>query len=212
MRPNDLAARLGISPKTLRAWLRRTYPRADAAHNTGWSLTPDQVQAATTYFGGGRMPSSTINPSSLPSAATPARRGRSSSDEAYVIDLCDEILGQRALRQHRFSFLLGDPGRNGNRVALPVDAYYPALDLVVEYRERQHTEKVAFFDKRQTVSGVGRGEQRRLYDERRAQELPKHGIKLAIISCHDLDADGAGRLRRNREHDLPIIKGLLKLP
>lgn len=82
---------------------------------------------------------------------------RSNSDESYVIDLCDEILKQMAFRQHRFDFLRGDSGAK-----LPVDAYYPSLNLVIEFKERQHTEEVKLFDKRQTVSGVGRGEQRRI--------------------------------------------------
>lgn len=30
---------------------------------------------------------------------------------------------------------------------LPVDAYYKELNIVVEYREKQHTEEVEFFDK-----------------------------------------------------------------
>ena len=38
-------------------------------------------------------------------------------DETYVIDLCDEVLGIKAIRQHRFPFLKGD----GNSL-LPVDA------------------------------------------------------------------------------------------
>jgi hypothetical protein len=29
-------------------------------------------------------------------------------DEAYIIDLCDRVIGMAALRQHRFAFLLGD--------------------------------------------------------------------------------------------------------
>ena len=56
---------------------------------------------------------------------------RAKSDEAWIIDICDRILGIKALRQHRFPFLLGDPGRAGRRVQLPVDAYYPDLNLVV---------------------------------------------------------------------------------
>ena len=100
---------------------------------------------------------------------------RKNSDEHYVIDLCDEILGLKASRQHTFDFLRGDgePGRK-----LPVDAYYPNLKLVVEYKERQHTESVAFFNKKTTVSGVSRDEQRRIYDQRRRNVLPKHGIQL----------------------------------
>jgi hypothetical protein len=82
---------------------------------------------------------------------------RTLSDESYVIDLCDEVLGEAALRQHRFDYLRGDARPGGQGVRLPVDAYYPALELVVEYRERQHTESIPFMDRRMTVSGVDRG-------------------------------------------------------
>jgi hypothetical protein len=44
---------------------------------------------------------------------------------------------EHSLRQHRFSFLTGAAG-----TALPVDAYYPALKLVIEYHEWQHTDAV----------------------------------------------------------------------
>ena len=46
------------------------------------------------------------------------------SDESYIIDICDQLLEQKAKRQHRFEFLRGDPGRNGRTARLPVDAYY----------------------------------------------------------------------------------------
>ena len=104
------------------------------------------------------------------------KRSRSNSDECYVIDLCNEILGQTASRQHRFDFLRGDSG-----MTLPVDAYYASLNLVIEYHESQHSESTPLFDKRQTVSGVSRGEQRRIYDMRRQEVLPKHGINVVII-------------------------------
>lgn len=60
-------------------------------------------------------------------------------DEAYIVDLCDELLGCRAQRQHRFPFLCGDSGR-----CLPVDAFYAGLNLVIEYRERQHSKPCRF--------------------------------------------------------------------
>ena len=94
-------------------------------------------------------------------------------DESYVIDLCDEVLNEKALRQHRFDFLKGDAGTK-----LPVDAYYKSKNLVVEYNERQHTESVALFDKKKTISGVSRGEQRKIYDKRRTEVLPQHGSGL----------------------------------
>ncbi|HML51996.1 MAG TPA: hypothetical protein PKD84_11425 [Propionicimonas sp.] len=90
--------------------------------------------------------------------------GRECSDEYYVLDLVDEALGEKALRQHRFDWLLGDPGKSGRRDKLPVDGYWPRANIVVEYREFQHERPVPHFDKpdRLTVSGV----QRAFYDTR----------------------------------------------
>ena len=70
------------------------------------------------------------------------------NDEKYIIDLIDVILQSKARRQHKFDFLVGDPGKNGKRRKLPVDAFYPEHNLVVEYKEKQHTETVPFFDKK----------------------------------------------------------------
>lgn len=132
---------------------------------------------------------------------------RNESDEFYVIDLCDEILGVKASRQHKFDFLRGD-GTPGRR--LPVDAYYPTLNTVIEYRERQHTESVAFFNKETTVSGVSRDEQRRIYDQRRREVLPEHGIKLIEISYSDLKHNKQKRLLRERTYDLAILQNILE--
>lgn len=132
-------------------------------------------------------------------------KSRSESDESYVIDLCDEVLQQKSLRQHRFDFLRGDSGTK-----LPVDAYYPSLNLVIEFKERQHTEQVKFFDKRQTVSGMGRGDQRVLYDQRRREVLPKQGIKLIELDYSDFEHTGRKKLVRNREVDLKVIFKKLK--
>lgn len=140
-----------------------------------------------------------------------SRRSRADSDEAYVVDLCDTILGESASRQHRFSWLTGDPGRDGRRRTLPVDAYYAQHGLVVEYQERQHNEPVAHFDKpdRLTVSGVHRGIQRRIYDERRAVEIPAHGLRLIVVRPSDLASDGRGRLLRIRAPDSTALRALL---
>lgn len=125
---------------------------------------------------------------------------RIDSDEYYVIGLCNEVLKREASQQHCFEFLLGDTGRR-----LPVDAYYEDLNLVIEYYESQHTESTPFFDNKKTVSGVPRGEQRRLYDERRRTELPKHGIKVIILRYSDFGT--TKRLKRdNREHDIEVVR------
>lgn len=130
---------------------------------------------------------------------------RSTSDESYVIDLCDEVLNQKAQRQYRFDFLKGDSGTK-----LPVDAYYPSLNLVVEFKEKQHTEEVKFFDRRHTVSGVGRGEQRKLYDQRRRDILPQYGIKLIELDYSDFEYTRGKKLVRIKEEDLKVIINKLK--
>jgi hypothetical protein len=134
---------------------------------------------------------------------------RTLSDESYIIDLCDEALGAPALRQHRFDWLRGDarPGKQG--VRLPVDACYPELMLVVEYRERQHTESIPFMDRRMTVSGVDRGAQRAIYDQRRRDLLPQHGITLVELSYADFTHDEKKCLCRHRDHDLTVVRQAL---
>lgn len=136
---------------------------------------------------------------------------RESSDEYYVLDLCDEVLGSKGARQHRFEWLLGDPGHNGRQVRLPVDSFWQDFGLVVEYRERQHEDAVPIFDKPDvlTISGVSRGEQRAIYDRRRDELIPAYGLRLIIINAHDLDAKANGKLRRTREADLSIVSELL---
>lgn len=152
-----------------------------------------------------------INPTSSTSTKAGRKtwmRGRGGrSDEGYVIDLCDEILGRPSRRHHRFAFLHGDAG-----TPLPVDAYYPDLMLVVEYRERQHTQSVPHFDKphRMTVSGVHRGEQRRLYDQRRRDVLPQWGIQLVEIDYSELNHRSNGRLTTDRPADLTAIERRLR--
>ncbi len=135
----------------------------------------------------------------------------SAKDEHYVLDICDKILKQVSFRQHKFGFLLGDINSKGIAAQLPVDAYYEKLHLIVEYRERQHTEKVLFFDKpdRITVSGVHRGEQRRIYDERRRTLLPKNGFTLIEISYLDFNYNCQKRIIRNEADDMEILRRLL---
>jgi hypothetical protein len=203
MTAEELARSLGISPKTLRAWLRRTGMRSRAEAGQPWVLDQQQVSAATAHFGG------RIRSGPITGPTTTASRDR---DELYVVDLCDEVLGEQARRQCCFPWLVGDPGKAGGRRALPVDAYYEGHGLVVEYQERQHTEPTPFFDRRQTVSGVGRGEQRSLYDQRREAEIPAHGLRLVVVRPRDLDADSRGRLRRNRTHDRQALSTLLAPP
>lgn len=141
------------------------------------------------------------NPKQIPSKSSSKRKD---SDEAYVIDLCDEVLKLKGSRQHKFDFLKGDAGTR-----LPVDVFYPSLNLVIEYRERQHSEPVKLFDRRQTVSGVSRGEQRKIYDQRRRDVLPKHGIKLIEISYDDFEYDSRKKIVRKQFKDKLVISNNL---
>lgn len=88
---------------------------------------------------------------------------RTDSDEYYVLDLCDEVLGIVGERQAKFDWLRGDPSSSFPAgVRLPVDGYWSALGLVVEFHEEQHPVPWPFFDRRHTVPGVARRDQRRI--------------------------------------------------
>ncbi|MBM7830868.1 hypothetical protein JOE59_001573 [Agromyces cerinus] len=132
-------------------------------------------------------------------------------NEGYVLDLCDEALGSKGRRQHTFEWLKGDPSpKTGRRKALPVDAYYPSLRLVVEFHEKQHTEAVKHFDKPEvlTVSGAHRGIQRRLYDDRRRELIPARGLSLVIIPMTDFTVRGRF-IVKHREADLAVVRDAL---
>lgn len=130
-------------------------------------------------------------------------------DESYIIDLCDEVLGSIGRRQYTFPFLVGDCGKDGQCRRLPVDAYYADLQLAIEYRERQHSEPVSIMDHRHTISGCSRGEQRRRYDERRRQVLPKNGITLVEFDYTMFSYNARKRLRRISHVDGEVIRSKL---
>lgn len=134
---------------------------------------------------------------------------RPASDEAYVVDLCDQILRCKSKRQHRFDFLLGDPNHAGRRTKLPVDAYYEELGLVIEYWERQHLYPAPFWDKKITCSGCTRGEQRRVYDQRKREILGRRGIRLMVITFEQLEHKGSGKLRRIQAEDERAIRAVI---
>ena len=129
------------------------------------------------------------------------KKVRPERGECYVLNLCDEVLKIKGLRQHKFDFLKEDTG-----VKLPVDIYYPSLKIVIEYREKQHTEEVTFFDKRITKSGINRGEQRKKYDELRRQILPENDIKLIEIGYDEFEHTKVKKLMRNRIKDLYVVR------
>lgn len=129
------------------------------------------------------------------------------SDEYYVLDICDEVIGETGSRQYKFPYLIGSTGR-----PLPVDIFYENKKLVIEYREKQHYIDVSFFDKpkKMTASGVPRNIQRKMYDKKRETILPSKGIDIVVIPYFDLDSKKNGKLKRNYEYDKMAIMKLLE--
>ena len=70
MTPEQLAAELGISAKTLRAWLRGTFPRPVAQRGSNWTLSPEHIAAAREWRAGRRR-QSPRSPASRPSPIAP---------------------------------------------------------------------------------------------------------------------------------------------
>lgn len=137
--------------------------------------------------------------------------GNRRRDEAYALELCDQVIGTLSVREAKFEWLLGDPGKNGRRRQLPVDAYWPDQGLVIEFWESQHESPAPFFDKpdQLTVSGVPRGVQRALYDQRRLELIPQHDLSLVVIRKSDLECTQSGRLTHARLKDLATIRRML---
>lgn len=136
---------------------------------------------------------------------------RTESDEKYVLDLVAEVLAEPDYRwQHRFPTLLGDPGKDGKRRPLPVDGFFPRHRLIVEYWEAQHSAPIPIMDEGTTVSGVSRGHQRRLYDQRRQTWASANNLRLVILDHRGFVTDKQGRLQRDPARDRQIIAEALR--
>ena len=102
----------------------------------------------------------------------------------YVITLLDEILDEPCEREKRYEWALGDTSaKTGRRAMLPFDAVWESRKLIAEIDEDQHRQSVPFWDKpdRLTVSGVDRGQQRRLYDDRKRRAARGAGYVVLEI-------------------------------
>lgn len=122
------------------------------------------------------------------------------SDEFYLVNLCDELLKQKASRKHTFDTLLGRLHKKGkSRTKLPLDAYYENLKLVIE-----------FFEKKDTEESAEREAQRKFYDQRKKDALEKKEIRLIEINYALFDCNEEDRLVRNKEKDCRVLNDLLK--
>lgn len=174
---------------------------------------PERINKNTYWYfvkeGAQYIPKEVINPISKKERTLINRKN---SDEYYVLDLCDELLNEKAARQHTFDFLVGDVHQDGRtRTELPLDGYYYDLNLAIEYSEKQDSEdsKVDNPDK-MTISGVRRAEQRKIYNRRKKEVLRKKEINFIEIKYKDFDFDDQSKLIRNKEKDTKVLKRILK--
>jgi hypothetical protein len=103
--------------------------------------------------------------------------------ERYAVNLLEQLLGP-AEHGKRFEWATGDLSpKTGRAERLPFDAVWEDRKLIVEVDEEQHHEATPLFDKphRLTVNGVHRGEQRRIYDERKRAAAIAHRYRLVAI-------------------------------
>lgn len=136
---------------------------------------------------------------------------RENSDEFYILNLCDDILKEKASRKHTFSFLFGDMHKKGKtRTKLPLAAFYEGANLVVEFSEKQnqtkeHLEKLDVM----TVSGITRGEQIKKYNKRRRDVLEKKEIHFIEIDYSLFECDSKKNLSREKDKDVRLLKSIL---
>ncbi len=214
--PQFKKADLFSSQKTLRQFLR-DLRKSKSLYQIPFVLTEEKEQKTFWFFAPAKLKLSLSNNHKPATKETVARsvsaansKARIHSDECYVLDLCDEILGMNSVRQHRFPFLVGDPNSAGRCTRLPVDAWYEPINLVIEFNEKQHTEPVNHFDKRMTLSGINRGEQRLLYDDRKRTVLPQKGIQVIVLSYRDFAHNSRKQVLRSRDEDLKFIVEKMK--
>jgi len=139
-------------------------------------------------------------------------RTKAQNDESYIIDLCDQVLEQNAYRKKKFDFLLGDVHKDGEtKTNIPVDAYYEDLKLAILYQQNwtANIENPNAQDKKQTISGMSRAEQRKRYYNRKVLSLPKHDIEVISISYSDFSCDADSKIIRDEESDLRVIQKYL---
>ncbi|MFY0600701.1 MAG: hypothetical protein JXR03_13595 [Cyclobacteriaceae bacterium] len=134
----------------------------------------------------------------------------SESDEHYLITLCDELLNEIASRQHKFSFIFGDYHKDGKtRSALPIDAYYPELNLAIELVEPLGADSIDN-PNRKTVSGITRTQQIANYADRKRNGLVAKGVNFIEIRYVSFDHTDENKLARDKGKDLKVLSELLK--
>ncbi|MEL0645218.1 hypothetical protein V6251_12560 [Olleya sp. Ti.3.14] len=141
-----------------------------------------------------------------------AKAKRESTDEFYIINLCDEVLKEEASRKHTFAWLFGDMHKKGKtRTLLPVAAFYKDANLVIEFAEKKNKTEAQLEKLEQlTTSGITRGQQIEKYNHRRKEMISKKDINLVTIDYTLFETDNKGKLKRNTTEDVALLKKILK--
>jgi hypothetical protein len=127
---------------------------------------------------------------------------------SYVIGLVSELLGELPELEKTFPWAVGDVSeKTGRSRQLPFDAVWESRHLIVEVDEDQHRHPMPFWDKpdKLTVSGVSRGVQRRLYDERKRATAREQGYIVIEIPWERRSAP----INRDRQADLALVRARL---
>tara|TARA_B110000211_G_scaffold186053_1_gene211127 strand:+ start:614 stop:1363 length:750 start_codon:yes stop_codon:yes gene_type:complete len=144
----------------------------------------------------------------------PEGKTKTINDEAYIMNLCDELLSQTSVRQFTFDGLLGDYHKDGeSRTTLPLDAYYEEIKLVIELVNKRSPAPKKGMDKgkRRTISGVTRQEQRLKYQGRKQEFLKKEEINLVEFDYDaSFEVDEDLQLIREEEKVKTVLQKLLK--
>lgn len=183
------------------------------ALNTIPSVHAERTETAIYWYlvreGAKFTPSETV---SIVSKKDKAKAQRESSDEFYILDLCDQLLKEKASRKHTFSFLLGDMHKRGKtRTKLPLAAFYENANLVIEFLEKPNKTE-AYLEKLKAITsnGITRGEQIIRYNKRRRDVLEKKDINLIEIDYTSFECDNKNNLSRNKDMDVALLKKILK--
>lgn len=127
------------------------------------------------------------------------------SDENYLLDMADELLGQKASRKHTFDTLVGNLHKRGKgRTKLPLDAFYKDLKLVIE-----------FFQKEKNFEDLDEKEQARVtqikyYDQLKKEAVLNKSFRYMKINYAQFECNENEKLVRNTENDTIVLKEILK--
>ncbi|WP_299260226.1 hypothetical protein [uncultured Aquimarina sp.] len=127
------------------------------------------------------------------------------SDEYYLVNLCDELLKQKASRKHTFNTLVGNLHKKGKgRTKLPLDAYYEDLKLVLEFfRKNEITDELDEEEK-------ARKAQIKYYNQLKKKAILTKKLRLIEINYASFECDAENKLVKNSESDRSVLKGILK--